>query len=104
MKRFIDLKAKEIFPDLPDARKDGGVASMKQIGYVYVLAKQNNIPKEDLEKIEFRHFSISEISEFIDDIKTGKFYSKYMQKETSIAQPTLFNRAIEIDDSELPFF
>lgn len=100
MNRFINLKASEIFPDLPDARKDGGVASMKQIGYVYVLAKQNNIPKEDLEQIEFRHFSISEISNFINAIKDGEFYSKYLHKQSD-EQQLLFN---QIDDSELPFF
>lgn len=104
MHRFINLKAKEIFPDLPDARKDGGVASIKQIGYVYVLAKQHNIPKEDLEQIEFRHFSIKEISEFIDAIKAGEFYSKYLYKQEDFHQPTLFERAMQIDDSELPFF
>lgn len=100
MDRFINLKPKEIFPDLPDARKDGGVASTKQIGYVYVLAKQNNIPKEDLEQIEFRNFSTSEISAFIDDIKNGYFYSKYLY-EQDCTQNYLFN---QIDDSELPFF
>lgn len=104
MEQFINLKPKEIFPDLPDARKDGGVASMKQIGYVYVLAKQNNIPKEDLEQIEFRHFSIQEISTFIDAIKNGEFYTKYLYKSMSEIQPTLFERAMQIDDSELPFF
>lgn len=100
MDRFINLKPKEIFPDLPDARKDGGVASMKQIGYVYVLAKQNNIPKEELEQIEFRHFSTSEISDFIEAIKNGQFYSKYFYDQ-NVIEPNLFN---QIDDSELPFF
>lgn len=104
MKRFINLKAQEIFPDLPDARRDGGVASMKQIGYVYVLAKQNNIDKADLEQIEFRHFSTSQISEFIDDIKAGRFYSKYINREEPIAQPTLFDGTIQTSDFELPFF
>lgn len=100
MDRFINLKPKEIFPDLPDARKDGGVASMKQIGYVYVLAKQNNIPKEELEQIEFRHFSTSEISDFIEAIKNGQFYSKYFYDQ-NVIELNLFN---QIDDSELPFF
>lgn len=104
MNRFINLKAREIFPDLPDARKDGGVATMKQIGYVYVLARQNNIPKEDLEQIEFRHFSIQEISEFIDAIKAGQFYSKYLHKQEDSIETTLFGDFSAIDDSELPFF
>lgn len=104
MERFINLKAQEIFPDLPDARKDGGMASMKQIGYVYVLAKQNNIDKSDLEQIEFRHFTTSQISEFIDDIKAGKFYSKYINTEEFIEQPTLFKKTISTNNYELPFF
>ena len=104
MNRFINLKAREIFPDLPDARKDGGVATMKQIGYVYVLAKQNNILKEDLEQIDFRHFSIQEISEFIDTIKSGQFYSKYLHKQDDSIKPTLFGDFNTVDDIELPFF
>lgn len=92
---FFDLKTKEIFPNFEEPRKEGSLITQKQIAYVYVLAKQFEIEKEDLEDTEFRHFTAEEAREFIDLIKEGRFYEKY--KRRGIEK---FIEEIEEDDDD----
>lgn len=77
---FFSLKTKEVFPDFEEPRQEASMITQKQIAYVYILQKQYNIDKDDLEDTEFRHFTAKEAREFIDLIKEGKFYQKYKKK------------------------
>lgn len=78
---FIELTPKQIFPDLPDdPRKDGGMITQKQIRYIYVLIKQYDISKEDLEQYEFAYFDTTQARNFIDIIKERRFYCFDMEE------------------------
>lgn len=92
---FFKLKAKEIFENFEEPRKEGGLITQKQIAYVYVLAREYDIDKNALEDLEFRKFSSSQARELIDSIKDGTFESKYLGLENL--------NIIEYDDDDLLF-
>lgn len=97
---FMDLEPKEIFPDLPDVRKDAGLITSKQIRYMYVLIRQYGLDKEEVEDLGFRHFTSEQATELIESIQNGTFYNKYIRKDAQ----TLFERVTQEDYDDVPFF
>ena len=97
---FMDLEPKEIFPDLPDVRKDAGLITSRQIRYIYVLIREYNLDKEEVEELGFRHFTSEEATELIESIKDNTFYNKYIRRDAQ----ALFERVTQQDYDDVPFF
>lgn len=94
---FILNSKNEVFDNLD--RSDAGLITQKQIRYVYVLARENNIPKEELDALEFRGMSSDEASELIESLQNGTFYNDYCSEDTSLEA-----LMADIDEDDLPFF
>ena len=99
---FFNLKAKEVFPDFEEPRKEGGLITQKQIAYVYVLQKKYDIEKEDLERTNFRHFTSQEARDFIDLIKEGRFYEEYKKPTITDFMESL--QLLQEDDDDFIYF
>jgi hypothetical protein len=99
---FFNLKTKEVLPEFEEPRQEASMITQKQIAYVYVLQKQHNIDKEDLEKTNFRHFTSQEARDFIDLIKEGRFYEKYKKPTISDFMQSL--QDLQDDDDDFIYF
>ena len=92
---FIFDSSKDVCPGMD--RTDAGLITQKQIRYIYVLIKQYDLDKAEVEATGFRHMTSQEASNLIDSIQNGTFGIE--QKEDTSLEALLNS----ISDDDIPF-